>query len=176
MSSIKVLPSVYRGVTYRSRMEARWAVFMDHAGVPFMYEPEGYQIDDLFYLPDFYLPNQDAFMEIKNPMAVGDTVKKPRVLAECSGKNVFVFIGPPRFPDGTDYDLEGAQIFYPVGEDDHYLWCECPHCRRVELQFDGRSDRIDCNCRKSEHGDKGYNSETDRIKKAFEISAAWRFE
>ncbi len=179
MKIIKVLPSVYRGVTYRSRMEARWAVFMDHAGVPFIYEPEGYDLGGgLCYIPDFYLRGMDAFLEIKNPLDK-ESLKKPEVLSGESGRRVFVFLSNPKYPESPGFDWESdAAIFYSDGHwsDSGYLWCECEGCRKVDLQFEGRSDRIDCRCKKSEHGDKGYNSETDRLRKAFEISAAWRFE
>lgn len=151
MPKITALPSVYKGVTYRSRMEARWAVFMTEAGIPFFYEPEGYQLEDgSFYLPDFYLPNQDAFMEIKNPLAPDDSKKKPRALTEATGKRVFVISQPPIEPDGSlGYDAEGFEMMCPEGSDYHYLWCLCPHCGRGEIQFDGRSDRCGCKCKPS---------------------------
>ena len=51
---IKAIETEYNGYKFRSRLEARWAVFFDALGVFYEYEPEGFQIDDsTYYLPDF---------------------------------------------------------------------------------------------------------------------------
>ena len=63
---IKPIETHYNGYRFRSRLEARWAVFFDAAGIKYEYEPEGYVLDDgTPYLPDFYLPELRAFVEIK---------------------------------------------------------------------------------------------------------------
>lgn len=44
----------YRGYHFRSRLEARWAVFFDTLRLSWEYEPEGFQCEDgTRYLPDF---------------------------------------------------------------------------------------------------------------------------
>lgn len=53
---IKAIPTEYKGYRFRSRLEARWAVFFDACGVEWEYEPEGYDLGNgLYYLPDFLL-------------------------------------------------------------------------------------------------------------------------
>ena len=55
---IRPIETIYKGYRFRSRLEARWAVFFDTAGIEYQYEPEGYVLPDgSMYLPDFYLPN-----------------------------------------------------------------------------------------------------------------------
>jgi hypothetical protein len=58
---IRAIETRYRGYRFRSRLEARWAVFFDALGIPWVYEPEGYEYaydgKTYRYLPDFYLPN-----------------------------------------------------------------------------------------------------------------------
>jgi hypothetical protein len=54
---MQAIPTTYNGVRYRSRTEARWAVFLDSLGVDFAYEPEGYDIDNRRYLVDFWVPS-----------------------------------------------------------------------------------------------------------------------
>lgn len=45
-----------KGYSFRSRVEARWAVFFDACGEDWEYEPKGYDLGDrLYYLPDFPL-------------------------------------------------------------------------------------------------------------------------
>lgn len=48
------IETVYNGYRFRSRLEARWAVFFDSLGVKYEYEPEGFELPGLGgYLPDF---------------------------------------------------------------------------------------------------------------------------
>jgi hypothetical protein len=53
--SIKPIETSYQGYRFRSRLEARWAVFFDTLGLAWEYEPEGYVLDGHPYLPDFKL-------------------------------------------------------------------------------------------------------------------------
>jgi hypothetical protein len=39
--SIRAIETLYRGCRFRSRLEARWAVFFQTLGVPWHYQPEG---------------------------------------------------------------------------------------------------------------------------------------
>ena len=56
MNEIQTLPTFYAGTKFRSRLEARWAIFFDHCGIKWEYEPEGYLLEDgTCYLPDFLL-------------------------------------------------------------------------------------------------------------------------
>lgn len=58
MKRIKPIQTEYRGYLFRSRLEARWAVFFDACGVDWAYEPEGYDLGGgIYYLPDFLLHN-----------------------------------------------------------------------------------------------------------------------
>ena len=67
MSEIKAIETVYNGYRFRSRLEARWAVFFDALGVPYEYEKEGYDLGEAgWYLPDFWLPREGIFWEIKH--------------------------------------------------------------------------------------------------------------
>ena len=46
---IKPIETVYNGYRFRSRLEARWAVFFDEAEIPYEYEPEGFDVDGIWY-------------------------------------------------------------------------------------------------------------------------------
>jgi hypothetical protein len=50
---IKSIQTVYKGCKYRSELDARWAVFFDACGYDWEYEPEGYDINGVYYLPTF---------------------------------------------------------------------------------------------------------------------------
>lgn len=66
---MKPLPTKYSNTTFRSRTEARWAVFFDKMIWKWKYEDQGYELESgERYLPDFELrlPNQDNwFVEVK---------------------------------------------------------------------------------------------------------------
>lgn len=68
---IKAIETRYKGCRFRSRLEARWAVFFDTLGVKWEYEKEGYDLGAAGrYLPDFWLPNEQVWVEIKPSTAV----------------------------------------------------------------------------------------------------------
>lgn len=54
MNMLVPIETTWRGYKFRSRLEARWAVFFDSLGLKWEYEPEGFELGDgLRYLPDF---------------------------------------------------------------------------------------------------------------------------
>lgn len=65
MEQIKAIETHYNGFKFRSRLEARWAVFFDAAGIRYEYEPEGFEHNGVCYLPDFYLPDSKTYVEVK---------------------------------------------------------------------------------------------------------------
>lgn len=64
---IKAIETEFAGLKFRSRAEARWAVFFDAAGINWQYEPEGYEIKGTRYLPDFLIFTERGplFVEVK---------------------------------------------------------------------------------------------------------------
>lgn len=64
--AVKPIETVYKGYRFRSRLEARWAVFFDAAGIQYRYETEGFKTESGdMYLPDFYLPEYRMYAEVK---------------------------------------------------------------------------------------------------------------
>mgnify|MGYP003350141165 CR=1 FL=1 len=47
------ITTIYKGYRFRSRLEARWAVFFETLGLDWAYEPEGFDLGGTQYLPDF---------------------------------------------------------------------------------------------------------------------------
>lgn len=92
---MKAIETRYRGYRFRSRLEARWAVFFDALGIDWLYENEGYQIGQERYLPDFWLPTfcGGMFAEVK-PQDSGDW-NKAIALCKQSGKSVWLCEGVP---------------------------------------------------------------------------------
>ncbi|MFE0726305.1 hypothetical protein ACFW4M_32760 [Streptomyces sp. NPDC058794] len=67
--SIRPIETSYAGHRFRSRLEARWAVFFDSLRIKWEYEPQGYAIGPEGhrrpYLPDFWLPKEKLWVEVK---------------------------------------------------------------------------------------------------------------
>ena len=58
---MKPIQTVYKGYRFRSRLEARWAVFFDALGYSWEYEPEGFDLGfGVRYLPDFRIWGTDT--------------------------------------------------------------------------------------------------------------------
>lgn len=62
---IKAIETHYNGYKFRSRLEARWAVFFDTLGIKYEYERQGYVTAMGGYLPDFWLPDWECYIEVK---------------------------------------------------------------------------------------------------------------
>lgn len=162
--TIKAIETEYNGYKCRSRAEARWMVFMDELGLKYIYEPEGFVLSDgTKYLPDFYLPDQDAFLEIKGVMDERDYHKIEQIALD-TGKNVFV-----GKPDLTFYLVAKAhvnewdttlKIWVYLGEKAETFKDiainECFKCGKVYFkEMDGAWD---CECCGYYDGDSGFRS------------------
>jgi len=56
----------YNGVLFRSRLEARWAIFFDACNLNWIYEPECFILSNTQkYTPDFYIKDFDLYIEVK---------------------------------------------------------------------------------------------------------------
>ncbi len=94
--TIKAIETRYRGYRFRSRLEARWAVFFDALGIEWQYEPEGFELaDGTRYLPDFWLPKQRTWVEIKGQKPTDDERMKCYLLADGAKCPVFLVSGNP---------------------------------------------------------------------------------
>lgn len=145
---LRAIQTEYGGYRFRSRTEARWAIFLDTLGVPYEYEKEAYHFGPGGqYLPDFWLPEQKCFVEIKG---TAPTFHERRLCAHLhvrSGYEVFLFQGdfaPPKY-DERSGRLSGAHAHFwsgchnrnfsfrteeAVGHWERFggFWKQCPHC------------------------------------------------
>lgn len=91
---MKPIETVYNGYRFRSRLEARWAVFFDTLGVEYEYEKEGFDLGKSGkYLPDFYLPRLDCWFEVKGKEITSDEQNKARQLRDQTDKPVIISVG-----------------------------------------------------------------------------------
>lgn len=73
---LKPIETYYKGYKFRSRLEARWAVFFDALNLKWQYEVEGFKLSNSeYYLPDFKvmsINNMVYWYEIKPYGDIGD--------------------------------------------------------------------------------------------------------
>lgn len=154
----KAIETIHRGYRCRSRLEARWMVLLDTLRVPFEYEPEGYDLEDctgkVWYLPDFWLPRQRTWLEVKGQLIVRNdpTWIKARALASATDCPVVVFCGQI----GTPGNLMGLHFFGPEDDSTGFepspvWWFRCLVCGLWQL---GRHVyELPCDCVRREPGD-----------------------
>jgi hypothetical protein len=97
MNNRKPIETIYNGYRFRSRLEARWAVFFDKLKIKYEYENEGYELPSgKRYLPDFYLPTMDVFVEVKQDESefINNLRKLEEFYLDC-GNNLVLICGTP---------------------------------------------------------------------------------
>jgi hypothetical protein len=195
VKQIKAIETRYAGYRFRSRIEARWAVFFDALGVVWEYEKEGFNLDGEYYLPDFWLPEQECWIEVKGQQPTEREGALAYALSYVTKNPVYIFWGDipdPATGESRRPTSDSAYIYQkwdatPEDEggswDNFQQWCVCSTCGKVGIEFDGRSDRLPCKwrpnvggCPTSEHGDKGYTFDAPRILAAYEAARSARFE
>lgn len=139
MNEIKPIETHYKGYRFRSRLEARWAVFFDAANLAWEYEKQGYMVGDIAYLPDFWLP-KFGFFEVKPDRNIDfDFFQK---FSDLSDKNIIIACGNipyyqddvfgldddehfplyPVFPNREAFEKEHPSYFFDFGMGYYYQW------------------------------------------------------
>jgi hypothetical protein len=141
---IKAIETQYKGYRFRSRLEARWAVFFDTLGVKWEYEPEGFELPSGRYLPDFWLPESMLWIEVKPT----EPTAREKLLAEelyagtrsrvyisegvPRGDNGWLFAGPYGWVKGMPR-LCRAGVLGPLSVGDHFVAFEAARSARFEF-------------------------------------------
>jgi len=93
---MKIIQTKYKGYNFRSRLEARWAVFFDSLGIKWEYEKEGFDLGNgIYYLPDFWLPEVGLWAEVKPEEFNEKEIEKAERLVFSTEKGLIKLIGVP---------------------------------------------------------------------------------
>ncbi len=134
--TIKAIETEYNGYKFRSRLEARWAVFFDEAEIKYEYEPEGFEINfndpsnTVRYLPDFHLPDFDVYCEVKpNDQKLFEDSSKIGWMVDFDGPmgNGLIILGQIPY-----YDFYNDELF-PAH--DMLYWNEGVELKRVRFKM-----------------------------------------
>ena len=176
MTQIQALQTWHNGHHFRSRVEARWAVFFEHMGVSFDYEPEAYSDGQTAYLPDFLISlrlsapdnrfEPKVFFEVKGAQPTPEELAKARMLAKLTNKHVLIAFGS--FSSG--FKSIPTPVMFSVKPDGAvdglFHWSHCQGCdaftfQRVTAFSDG------CRC--------GYPHASSALAAAYNAARGARF-
>lgn len=140
------VPTLYNGFRFRSRREARWAVFFDNAGIRYFYEPEGFRFEDgLQYLPDFYLPDvysrggRGIWAEVKGILSPTDNKKMENLIRLPQINNVALLFEPDA--DSCDNELMWLDSDGTICWDNVQNFKRCPVCGAITYEYDTIKNR-----------------------------------
>jgi hypothetical protein len=197
MAGLAAIETSYKGYRFRSRLEARWAVFFQALRLKWDYEPEGFTLPSgRHYLPDFRIElpweRKRFWCEVKPPD--GDICLFEEFMQAAPVPVIGTILR--EIPDPTgDFDTwsSGVELGFfplylsepciprpPIDEqtrgpcDIAYQFCVCRSCLMIGFQFEGRSHRINCACTKC--GDRGHSADHEMLLNAYAAARAARFE
>lgn len=123
---IKPIETTYNGYRFRSRLEARWAVFFDTLGIRYEYEPEGFEMSNgIKYLPDFclygifflsgpiYTGTYDFYFEVKPPKEIPIPELRKINSFASTGQRIIVAQGSPDLHTSLYLFASGAYPYHP---------------------------------------------------------------
>lgn len=111
------IETYYKGIKMRSKLEAKFAVFLDALKINWMYEPKSFVLSNgITYIPDFYLPELNTWVEVKGK--IEEHNKKVSSLFTSENKQELLIISNNK---GLWYSS--------FGEEDIYIGL-CSHCGR----------------------------------------------
>ena len=180
---LQAIETVYNGYKFRSRAEARWAVFFDAAGIEYQYEPEGFKLSDgTLYLPDFYLPESDTWFEVKGVLNEIDKHKVEQLIKD-SGKPAVIGYADMTFEASDNWSDESGKRYELTEKNSSWL-CRCKKCEK--LWFMGGNGVWSCACCGTYDGDGHFevalvgdsipSEDVNRVAQAYYKARQARFE
>jgi len=152
MSAIPI-ETRYAACRFRSRLEARWAVFFDSLGIPWQYEPQGFFMNGRNYLPDFFLTDCSTWVEVKGDEGELDhslmlTAAERLPVRRCKGERGprLLILGPIPEPSSQGdlgwVGISVSRISYAEVRDGDHLF----NCTIYSGELEPRFGRWECEC------------------------------
>lgn len=130
ITTLTPIQTLHNGFLFRSRSEARWCVFFEVLKIRHEYEYEGFDLNGIRYLPDFWLPDLKCYFEVKGEEPTKEEECKARLLSLHSGKRVLIAVGAP-WHDlricGYNWGIKTDCIRFP------WQWILCSRCNKAGL-------------------------------------------
>ena len=185
--TITAIETLYGGILFRSRLEARWAVFFDALGIEWRYEAEGYNLPSGWYLPDFWLPDHGHF-EVKGSWPSSDEKQKAEECAQATQRRVYIAPGdigvrgvfPPsccasRGNNDGFIRLTALGVTASERAGDWNQWQVCPSCGTIDIGHILCRDLCRCSESLNEY-EEGVLFHAPRLHAAYQAARSERFE
>lgn len=114
------IPTEYRGVRFRSRLEARWAVFMDRVDWGWQYEP----LDLDGYIPDFVVrfDGGPLLIEVKPALTLDELRESTGKITASGWEHEALIVGADLFEPGHVHPIVGLIGEREPGPDGELCW------------------------------------------------------
>lgn len=167
--------ALWNGFCFRSRLEARWAIFLEYLQIDYLYEPKTFRLPNGHkYTPDFYLPSRRVWFEIKPTYPTELERERAQLLSSMpsvKGHRILLIYGSVQPPFVKKF-YEGAKAieFFPNGEQmEPMAWTQCETCKAFDL---GLRCRPPCH----PEANKGSVTPSLRLQMAFEYVSKVDFD
>jgi hypothetical protein len=170
-------------------------VFFDALDIRWQYETEGFILPCGYYLPDFWLPDQRLWLEIKGSEPTENELDRWFEFAEAADENWESMVEEDpssmrtisplpdewrgrallAFGDIPNPRTRGpgaSESMYVLG-DSYYEWTRCPICGAFGAEFNGLAARLCCKC---PHHEDYYGGGDELILAAYAEARSARFE
>ena len=111
----------HRGWMMRSHTELLWAKVFDAAEIQYLHEPELFETPHGWYLPDFYMPNIEAYVAIKGIEPTEIEKEKAAAVILATGKPLVIISGKPNADRGG---FCSCMAHFKI----HDKWVDMPMC------------------------------------------------
>lgn len=180
---MKAIETIYKGYRFRSRLEARWAVFFDALHLNWQYESEGFELPSGGrYLPDFKITLRKGTLWVEIKPGADESDKFEEFMSSANTPNwygtILNDIPDPQFVANNInnyYYPENERPFMWFGDggwDNYHRFCVCISCGEAGFEFNGLCDRIGCKCNPKEQS----TAKHQKIISAFAKARGARFE
>lgn len=119
------IPCMVDGAYFESITEGMWFEYFTEVGMEPEPQPESFALKSKkIYTPDFYLPNQEAYVEIKSGNTTEEALNKAAELATLTGRMVLWLDGRPNIPDTLVMAIGPGNIFndQPESSSNAFFW------------------------------------------------------
>lgn len=133
---VRSIPTVYNGIEFRSKLEASTAKLMDDVGLEWQFEAEGYDLGNgIWYLPDFYIPRNKMFLEVKGILDPKSEEKVTALAGACAGSGIRVMllfnVRPRRIAGLQQLYVAGSLVNGDGVMPDNVVLSRCPSCKQA---------------------------------------------
>jgi hypothetical protein len=175
--TLQAIETRYKGYLMRSRLEAKYGVFFDTLNIDWEYEINGFNLHEAgYYLPDFWLPKLECWIEIKGQAPTEAEKLKAAALARFGKNDVYLYVGMPGGATGAfwytgvfAHRINTAQLENEVWGGNGWTLAKCGQCGTTGFVYAYKFTDLKCGC-------NAWESTTQLLRKAYFAARSARFE